>query len=247
LVRPAAVDPSRLAGHGRAMRPSPCHSGDTAAALSRLARQAPPEEVLWQLEGLVRANLRPQIYHLNAVLNACGRTGDWRFAVDHLHKIVQHDLWPNKFSFSAAINACEKGNHWQVALALLASMPDWKVAADTVVFNTAISACGKSEHWEAALHLLHGMPDSLLEPDAVSFNAAIVACRNSWQMLWWGIAQSSTTGTPQHRHNPGKQRCQCCKRCKVLGRKQMWYLSVRCSVHLVSARDGRWLDVRFSR
>ncbi|CAE7592221.1 EMB2654 [Symbiodinium sp. CCMP2456] len=163
------------------MRPSPRHSGDTAAALSRLARQAPPEEVLWQLEGLVRANLRPQIYHLNAVLNACGRTGDWRFAVDHLQKIVQHGLWPNKFSFSAAISACEKGNHWQVALALLAGMPEWKVAADTVVFNTAISACGKSEQWEAALHLLHGMHDSLLEADAVSFNAAIVACRNSWQ------------------------------------------------------------------
>ncbi|CAE7202513.1 TBCK [Symbiodinium necroappetens] len=165
LARSAVVDPSR--------------DWPVMVAQCGLPRAT---AVLWQLEGLVRANLRPQIYHLNAVLNACGRTGDWRFAVDHLQKIVQHDLWPNKFSFSAAISACEKGNHWQVALALLAGMPEWKVAADTVVLNTAISACGKSEQWEAALHLLHGMHDSLLEADAVSFNAAIVACRNFWQL-----------------------------------------------------------------
>ncbi|CAJ1354940.1 unnamed protein product [Effrenium voratum] len=139
----------------------------TVRSLNQLARQGRPEKVIAAVESLASKRLRPAVYHLNAVLNAC--RADWPRALSHMQHMCQEAVGVNKFSFTAALSAAA----WQLAAALLRDMPR-QVAPDTICYNAAMSTC--HGEWAVALQWLQDMHSLLIERDFISFNAAITAC-----------------------------------------------------------------------
>lgn len=121
---------------------------------------------------------------LNAAIDACGKGGQWQFALMILAEFGAKQLEPNIVSCSSAVSACEEAKEWQQALFLLFYALDHS-CADRMTCNAAISACGLGSKWPRSLAVLDFMKGSplALHPSVVTYNSAISACDTA--ELWY--------------------------------------------------------------
>eukprot|EP00928_Gymnodinium_smaydae_P085204 TRINITY_DN6855_c0_g1_i4.p1 TRINITY_DN6855_c0_g1~~TRINITY_DN6855_c0_g1_i4.p1 ORF type:complete len:546 (+),score=99.26 TRINITY_DN6855_c0_g1_i4:29-1639(+) len=170
-------------------------------SLAALARQQ-----LWEraLSSLLRAcrhfapgardprpseRVRPDIVSFNAVINACGRSGEWTWALLLLRMAADAEaLSPNIVTYNTAITALGRARRWALVLSvldelLLADSRRKGLQPDAVTFSAAISALERVALWERALSLLASLKahQPELRLDAIVFGACISACEKGWE------------------------------------------------------------------
>lgn len=66
--------------------------------------------------------LAPDLVAYTAVMDCCGKTGQWEMSLRLLQEMQEHGLVPDRFTNNTAIGACAKGGQWRRALDILEGM-----------------------------------------------------------------------------------------------------------------------------
>ena len=137
---------------------------------------------IWQDACLILLAMpEANVYHFNATISACEKSGQWLPALALLKDMTKAKVQATVVSFSAAISSCEKGGQWQMGLALFQDMPKVKVQANIISFGAAISACEKGGQWQQALALFQEVPRAQLQATHITFSSTISACEKGGQ------------------------------------------------------------------
>ena len=135
----------------------------------------------WQIALLLldeKSGLSADVVACSAALHACGKAGQWPWALELLEQAEKNGI-ESTILCNAAITACDFSAQWQRALWLLWRMKQFG-DPDAISFSAAISACEKQ--WEFALALLGEMRGHGLKPSTVAFSAALTALSpREWQ------------------------------------------------------------------
>jgi pentatricopeptide repeat protein len=146
-----------------------------------------------------RIGVVPDMISYTSAMDACGRGGDWRGALNLLETIEREQnrgergLRANLITYTVVMKACAQAGQWQPCIALLerlmksdsqgAEEPD-SLRPDTIACNVALEACVQGLQPNAALRLLNKMEEGWdgvqgmsPAPDQISYTNVIRALR----------------------------------------------------------------------
>jgi pentatricopeptide repeat protein len=117
----------------------------------------------------------------DALIIACGRSGDWRSAL-HVHaQMKQAGLEPSTQAYTATMNACCLNGQGQQAVDLFTELQAAGLQPALSTYNAAMRAYACISSHAAVLQLMAEMERLSVEPDAHSFKRAMHACNSSRQ------------------------------------------------------------------
>jgi pentatricopeptide repeat domain-containing protein 1 len=61
------------------------------------------------------ANVTPNVITYTALINACGKGGQWEEALKLLDAMEEDKVTPDTITYNALINACEQRGQWKQA------------------------------------------------------------------------------------------------------------------------------------
>ncbi|CAE8581748.1 unnamed protein product [Polarella glacialis] len=120
---------------------------------------------------------------LTAAVAACGRAGEWRWAL----WLLETAPWEVQglASFNAGLTAMATGQQWVRSLQLLSKMSVQRgLRPDVVSYSASISAMEKGQQWQRALMLLQEAAAENFALDVIVVNTAITACDKAAEWQW---------------------------------------------------------------
>ena len=99
---------------------------------------------------LAQKDLAPDDVTFNALMNGCGKGGEWRRALRVLSEMTESSTEWDVISKGTAMSACERGWQWEKALLLLRHV---QISFNSITVNAAVSACANGVKWPLALEL----------------------------------------------------------------------------------------------
>lgn len=142
------------------------------ASFVRMKEYGKASEAFEQLKELAI----PDTITYNTMIDASGRGGDWKKAVELLKEMELVGLQQDVVSFTTAIDACGKGGRLDAALEILDQMKSKGIQPNSFTFNALLDSCVRANAAEKALEVLREMEVSSVKPDTVSYSLAITAC-----------------------------------------------------------------------
>eukprot|EP00434_Breviolum_minutum_P007722 symbB.v1.2.006811.t1/scaffold409.1/size210228/14 len=135
---------------------------DSADALEAL-------DEMWKLQAEVN------VFHLSAVVGACGKDSDWKSA---WHLISQCNLSLDVVSFNSLVQCCAKASRWDSAIEVLERMMSGHGLPPTdKTRSTAAGACAGASLWQETMYLA-----AFCREDQVACNTLITSCGRT--SLW---------------------------------------------------------------
>lgn len=130
--------------------------------------------------------VKPNVFHLNALISACDRCGSWNTALRFLGELRALGLEPDTITFSTLISACSRGRRWDLGLQLLETMTAAKVVPNIITFNALISSCEKAGRPLEAFNCFEALNQAGLKADTVTYSALVSACEKvgDWERAW---------------------------------------------------------------
>ncbi|CAE8630575.1 unnamed protein product [Polarella glacialis] len=120
---------------------------------------------------------------LTAAVAACGRAGEWRWAL----WLLETAPWEVQglASFNAGLTAMATGQQWVRSLQLLSKMSVQRgLRPDVVSYSASISAMERGQQWQRALMLLQEAAAQNFALDVIVVNTAITACDKAAEWQW---------------------------------------------------------------
>mmetsp|Transcript_49259 Transcript_49259/g.94082 ORF Transcript_49259/g.94082 Transcript_49259/m.94082 type:complete len:573 (+) Transcript_49259:354-2072(+) len=132
-------------------------------------------EIFAKLEAVGLSN---SIRAYNAVLKACGRSGEWVAALDIFACMKQASTHADTQSYNSIIQACCLGGETERALEVFEWMNEGRgaagpVPADTTTYNTLIKACNQKGMLEKALEVFTWMQGAGVVANSATYDSLI--------------------------------------------------------------------------
>eukprot|EP00435_Cladocopium_sp_Y103_P041715 s1980_g11.t1 len=170
-----------------------------AAAIWRL----PVMKVLLALPGVQLLRAEVNVFHISAVVAACGKDSSWQSAWHLLFHWSFGALRLDVVTFNSLVRCCAKADRWDSAVQVLSAMsgcdlpPTDKTRStaagaiasaslwqenlsltilcneNKVASNTLITSCGRCCRWRLAQHVADAMAMAAMQPDLVTITAVL--------------------------------------------------------------------------
>jgi len=143
-----------------------------------------------------RSKLDPNLFHFNAIISACEKSGYWYTALLLLAEVRTRRIRPDTITYSTLISACGKGKRSDLALQLFEEMKKNSIAANVITYNALISTCEKTSKLEEAIKICDEMIAANVKPDIVTYSALISACEKvgEYERAWSFFEQCKEEG-----------------------------------------------------
>lgn len=142
------------------------------ASFVRMREYGKASEAFEQLKELAI----PDTITYNTMIDACGRGGDWKRAVELLKEMEVVGLPPDVVSYTSTMDGCGKAGRLDVALEILDQMRSKGIQPNSFTFNALLDSCVRANAADKALEVLREMEASSVKPDTVSYSLAVTAC-----------------------------------------------------------------------
>ncbi|GFP92215.1 pentatricopeptide repeat-containing protein at2g41720 [Phtheirospermum japonicum] len=116
---------------------------------------------------------KPDVETYNALINAHGRAGQWRWGVNIMNDMLRAAIPPSRTTYNNLINACGSSGNWREALKLSKQMTDNGVGPDLVTHNIILSAYKTGLQYSKALAYFELMKGTKVRPDTTTLNIVI--------------------------------------------------------------------------
>ncbi|MQM02064.1 hypothetical protein Taro_034820 [Colocasia esculenta] len=116
---------------------------------------------------------KPDADTYNALINAHGRAGQWRWAMNIMDDMLRAAIPPSRSTYNNVISACGSSGRWKEALEACKRMTDNGVGPDLVTRNIVLSALKRGSQYLKALSYFELMKRRGISPDAVTLNIVI--------------------------------------------------------------------------
>ncbi|CAI5994229.1 unnamed protein product [Closterium sp. NIES-64] len=145
----------------------------------------------------------------NALMNACGSTGQWQQALLMFDRMQADGVAPDIVSYNTLLTALKNGQQFRHALSFflfsrlllprsplalpllrpspsppsifLPIHPPFQVPPSREAYNALMNACGSTGQWQQALVMFDRMQADGVAPDIVSYNTLLTALKNGQQ------------------------------------------------------------------
>jgi len=164
--------------------------------ISDFGRQKDIDKAMAVFMWLERSQYEPNLFHFNAIISACEKSGFWYTALLMLAEIRARNIRPDTITYSTLISACGKGKRSDLALQLFEEMKSNRIPANVITYNALISTCEKTSKLEEAIKIFDEMTAANVKPDIVTYSALISACEKvgDYQQAWKFFEQCSKQG-----------------------------------------------------
>ncbi|KAF9679630.1 hypothetical protein SADUNF_Sadunf06G0034700 [Salix dunnii] len=122
---------------------------------------------------LVIGQCKPDAETCNALINAHGRSGQWRWAMNIMEDMLQQAIPPSRSTYNNLINACGSSGNWREALKVCKKMTENGVGPDLVTHNIILSAYKTGAQYAKALSYFELMKGTNIRPDTTTLNIMI--------------------------------------------------------------------------
>ncbi|KAF3794191.1 Pentatricopeptide repeat-containing protein [Nymphaea thermarum] len=116
---------------------------------------------------------KPDAESYNALINAHGRKGQWRWAMNIMDDMFRAAIPPSRSTYNNLINACGSSGNWQEAFKVCKRMTDNGVGPDLVTHNIILTALKNGGQYSKALSYFALMKGTNVRPDTVTYNIII--------------------------------------------------------------------------
>ncbi|KAK6149140.1 hypothetical protein DH2020_016665 [Rehmannia glutinosa] len=116
---------------------------------------------------------KPDVETYNALINAHGRAGQWRWGVNIMEDMLRAAIPPSRSTYNNLINACGSSGNWREALKVCKKMTDNGVGPDLVTHNIILSAYKTGSQYSKALSYFELMKRTNVRPDTTTLNIVI--------------------------------------------------------------------------
>lgn len=173
------------------------------ACLRHLATNGRWREAIEVFERMPANGTAPSIYTLGAVLDACGKAGQWKKCIELLGTAkTKLGLKLNGVVYTSAISACSRASQGGPALSLMRTMQSEGIAPTVFCYTSVIAANGKCGEWEIAVEILREMPSAGVKPNQIHYNTAMIACAGAqqWKMAVELLREMKAAGVAPNDH-----------------------------------------------
>ncbi|KAH7557229.1 hypothetical protein JRO89_XS11G0079600 [Xanthoceras sorbifolium] len=116
---------------------------------------------------------KPDAETYNALINAHGRSGQWRWAMNIFDDMLHAAIPPSRSTYNNLINACGSSGNWREALKVCKKMTENGIGPDLVTHNIVLSAYKTGAQYSKALSYFELMKGTKIRPDTTTHNIVI--------------------------------------------------------------------------